>query len=304
VGAGVPGVRLCEFAPAKVNLFLHLVGKRAGGYHLLDSLVVFADVGDRLSAVPAAGFSLAVEGPFAGALEGASDNLVLRAARLLAEHCGVGPALALTLEKRLPVAGGIGGGSADAAAALRLLGRAWGVAPGELERFAGQLGADVPVCLAGVPARMSGIGEKLAAAPALPEFGLVLVNPGVGLSTAEVFGARSGVFSEPADLPLGWTDTAGMTAVLAALRNDLEEPAIRLCPVIGQVLRRIAQLPGCLLARMSGSGSTCFGLFGDAAAARAAVRELSCGDWWVWGGETGLNSEGRVFTVVREGPTG
>jgi 4-diphosphocytidyl-2-C-methyl-D-erythritol kinase len=276
-----------ETAPAKVNLFLHVVGRRPDGYHLLDSLAVFPGVGDTLHAAPADSFSLALEGPFGGALqEAVSDNLVLRAARGLAELTGVRTGAYLTLAKTLPVASGIGGGSADAAAALRLLGRLWGVAPAAeaLRALALRLGADVPVCLAGRPARMGGVGEVLSPAPDLPAFGVVLVNAGVAVSTPEVFRARSGRFSAPAALPSGWPNAVVMARDLAALGNDLEPPAMALCPVIGEVLTALRTTQDCLLARMSGSGATCFGVFADAAGATAAAEVVRRPAWWVWGG--------------------
>jgi 4-diphosphocytidyl-2-C-methyl-D-erythritol kinase len=280
------GVLLEETAPAKVNLFLHVVGRRSDGYHLLDSLAVFPAVGDALRATPAEVLSLALAGPFGGALQAEPDNLVLRAARGLAELTGVRTGARLTLVKTLPVASGIGGGSADAAAALRLLGRLWGVAPPAeaLQALALRLGADVPVCLGGCPARMGGVGEVLSPAPDLPAFGLVLVNPGVAVSTPEVFRARSGRFSPPAALPSGWPDAVVMARDLTALGNDLEPPAVALCPAIGAVLAALRTTPGCLLARMSGSGATCFGVFADAVAAAAAAEVLRRPDWWVWGG--------------------
>ena len=273
MAAGLP---LEEIAPAKVNLFLHVVGRRSDGYHLLDSMAVFPSVGDALRAAPAEELSLALEGPFGGVLHAEPDNLVLRAARGLAELTAVRTGAQLTLVKRLPVASGIGGGSADAAAALRLLGRLWGAAPAAeaLRTLALRLGADVPVCLAGCPARMGGVGDVLSPAPDLPAFGLVLVNPGVAVSTPEVFRARSGGFSAPAALPSGWPDAAAMARDLAALGNDLESPAATLCPVIGAVLAALRTAPGCLLARMSGSGATCFGVFAAAVAAAAAAEVL------------------------------
>jgi len=279
-------VPIAETAPAKVNLFLHVVGRRPDGYHLLDSLAVFPAVGDTLRAAPAEAFSLALEGPFGGALRAVPDNLVLRAARGLAELAGVRGGARLTLVKTLPVASGIGGGSADAAAALRLLGRLWGVAPAAeaLRALALRLGADVPVCLTGRPARMGGVGDVLSPAPDLPACGLVLVNPGVAVSTPDVFRARSGRFSAPAALPSGWLDAVAMARDLAALGNDLEPPAVTLCPVIGTVLAALRAAPGCLLARMSGSGATCFGLFADAVAAAAAAEGVRRPGWWVWGG--------------------
>lgn len=271
------------FAPAKVNLYLHVTGRRADGYHLLDSLAVFPAVGDVLRVAPGAGLSLAVEGPFAAGLAGEADNLVLRAARAL----GVADAR-MTLEKNLPIASGIGGGSSDAAAALRLL------APGKgadaLAALAMGLGADVPVCLARTPARMQGVGEVLVAAPVVPDCGMVLVNPGVGVSTPAVFRARAPGFTPVADLPAGWADAAAMARDLAGLRNDLQVAAIGLCPAIADVLAALEALPGVLLARMSGSGATCFALLADAAAAAAAARSVARPGWWSWGGAVGVAS--------------
>jgi 4-diphosphocytidyl-2-C-methyl-D-erythritol kinase len=281
---------LTESAPAKINLHLHVVGRRADGYHLLDSLVVFAAIGDRLTVSPAAGLTLSVTGPFAAELQTESDNLVLKAARALATHAGIDPTGALILEKNLPIASGIGGGSADAAAALRLLSRFWGLdsrAPGQL---AASVGADVPVCVAGAATLMSGIGEILAPAPVLPDMGIVLVNPGVAVSTPAVFRTRSGPFSDPAHFPVsGWKNAKTLTESLRATRNDLEPPARALIPAIGDVLDTLTAIPGCLLARMSGSGATCFGLFPDPQAARSAARTIFHDGWWVWGGA--LNAE-------------
>jgi 4-diphosphocytidyl-2-C-methyl-D-erythritol kinase len=275
-------VTVSELAPAKVNLFLHVTGRRADGYHLLDSLAVFGPAADTVTAEPAEALSLELAGPFGAALVAEPDNLVLRAARLLAEAAGVPARARLRLEKRLPVASGIGGGSADAAAALRALARLWGVSV-PLEPLAARLGADVPVCVASRAARMRGVGEVLAAAPALPECGLLLVNPGVALATPEVFRARVGGFRPEVALPDSWPDAAAMAAELRGLSNDLEAAAISLRPVIAEVLAAIAAAPGCLLARMSGSGATCFGLFASAAAAEAAGRGMPSG-WWREGG--------------------
>jgi 4-diphosphocytidyl-2-C-methyl-D-erythritol kinase len=273
-----------EFAPAKVNLFLHVIGRRPDGYHLLDSLAVFAAVGDRLWAAPGEALSLDLRGPFAGSLSGEPDNLVLRAARALAEAAGVQPNVRLTLEKNLPVASGLGGGSADAAAALRLLSRAWGVDLARAASLAEKLGADAPVCLRSRPARMGGVGEALSPAPRLPEFGLALVNPGVPVSTPDIFRARTGPFSEPAQLPSGWPDAGAMAASLAALRNDLQPPATALCPAIAGVLATLEAQSGCLLARLSGSGATCFAIFADAEPARRAAQAAARPGWWSWGG--------------------
>ena len=270
---------LIEPAPAKVNLYLHVTGRRADGYHLLDSLVVFAGVGDVLRGEVANELRLEVDGPFAAGLSGEPDNLVLRAARALGSR-----GARLVLEKNLPVASGIGGGSADAAAALRLLCRLWQLSPPDLPGIALALGADVPVCLAGRPSRMGGVGERLDAAPGLPQCGLVLVNPGVAVATADVFRARRGGWSPTAKLPHAWSDVAAMASDLRELRNDLEPPAIALQPVIGEVIGALAAAPGCRLARMSGSGATCFGLFDDPMVAAEAAMRLRRPNWWTWGG--------------------
>jgi 4-diphosphocytidyl-2-C-methyl-D-erythritol kinase len=279
-------VTLSEFAPAKINLFLHVTGKRADGYHLLDSLAVFAGVGDLLSAERSNGLTLRVTGRFAAGLDGEGDNLVLRAARALADAAGIAPNAALVLEKSLPVASGIGGGSADAAAALRLLIRLWGVtiAPDTLHWIAERLGADVPVCLQGVPMRMRGVGEQLDPAPVMPDYGLLLVNPGVALPTAAVFRARNAAFSPGAGLPASWDDSVAMAATLDGLSNDLQPPAVGLQPVIADVLAAIAARPGCLLARMSGSGATCFGIFPTPDQATRAAASVARDGWWTWGG--------------------
>lgn len=275
-----------ELAPAKVNLFLRVTGKRADGYHLLDSLAVFAGIADRLTFAPSEALSLTVIGRFAPSLAAEADNLVLRAARMLAANSGVKPFGALGLDKQIPVASGIGGGSADAAAALRLLCRAWRLDPPDtvLNRIAAALGADVPVCLHCRPMRMRGVGEILTAAPALPPCGLLLVNPGIALSTVSVFRARAGGYTSEAMLPDGWDSAQQMAACLSGLTNDLDAAAISLVPAIRDVLHAIAGTRGCLLARMSGSGATCFGLFANPPEAAAAASELARPGWWSWGG--------------------
>ena len=272
-------------APAKFNLYLHVVGRRADGYHLLDSLVAFADIHDTVIALEDDKLSLSVSGPFGAALEGEADNLVLRAARRLAELGGVKPRAKLRLIKRLPVASGIGGGSSDAAAALRALSALWELRPavGDLHRLALGLGADVLVCLGGRAVHMGGIGDRLSPAPRLPPAGIVLVNPGVPLATPPVFKARQGPFSAPDPLPSAVVpDARGLVRLLESRRNDLMPPAMTLLPVVGEVLAALAKAPGCLLARMSGSGATCFGLFADAEAAAAAAPLLHDHQaWWV-----------------------
>lgn len=276
-----------ELASAKVNLFLHVTGRRADGYHLLDSVVVFAGAADVLAVEPAEDFSLSLTGPFAVALEGETDNLVLRAGRALARWEGMRPAARLILEKNLPVASGIGGGSANAAAALRLLSRFWNldIPRADLLAIAVRLGADTPVCLGSRPTRMSGIGDILSEAPVPPRCGILLVNPGVSLATKDVFAVRGGAFSPPdALLPEAWLSAATMSSDLSRLRNDLEAAAIGLCPAIAAVLAAMGETYGCLLARMSGSGATCFGIYPSAEAARAAATVLSRPGWWCWGG--------------------
>jgi 4-diphosphocytidyl-2-C-methyl-D-erythritol kinase len=250
-------------------------------------VVVFAGAADVLTVEPAEGFSLSVTGPFADDLAGERDNLVLRAGRALARWEGMTPEAHLTLEKNLPVASGIGGGSADAAAALRLLGRFWNldIPRADMLALAAHLGADVPVCVGSRPVRMSGIGEILNEAPVPPRCGILLVNPGLSLSTPDVFRARRGDFSPPdALLPEAWMSAATMSSDLSRLRNDLEPAAISLCPGIAAVLEAIRDTSGCLLARMSGSGATCFGIYSDPAIAQSAANALARPGWWCWGG--------------------
>ncbi|MCX8508579.1 MAG: 4-(cytidine 5'-diphospho)-2-C-methyl-D-erythritol kinase [Rhodobacteraceae bacterium] len=267
-----------EFAPAKVNLTLHVTGQRADGYHLLDSLVVFADVGDLIRAAPSEGLGLMIDGPRGAGLSAGPDNLVLRATRLMGAQ---GATLRLT--KHLPVSSGIGGGSADAAATLRALARLWHQPLPDPQAIA-SLGADVPVCLLGQSCRMSGVGAHLAPLPALPPVWLVLANPGVPLSTPAVFKALTHRQNPPmpALLPR-FTTALGLAKFLCSQRNDLEPAARSLAPVIGTVLAALASQDGCLLARMSGSGATCFGLFASAPEAEAAARRLGQAqtDWWV-----------------------
>ena len=271
-------------APAKLNLYLHVTGKRADGYHLLDSLIAFAAVHDTVSVRPASKLSLELAGPFAATLRRETDNLVLRAARALAAAAGARSGARIRLIKRLPVASGIGGGSADAAAALKALKRLWRVDERvDLSALALPLGADVPMCLAGRAAIASGIGERLDPVPALPPAALVLVNPMARLQTNRVFQARSGAFAAPA-APLGpCADAAALAAALAERRNDLTAPAVGLRPQIQSVLDALAETEGCLLARMSGSGATCFGLYADDAPAVRAATALAAKHrgWWV-----------------------
>lgn len=269
---------LAVAAPAKINLTLHVTGRRADGYHLLDSLVTFAGAGDRLLLEPAGELSLAVTGPEGAGLAGA-DNLVLRAARAF----GMGQGARITLDKQLPVASGIGGGSADAAAALRGLARLWDVPlPGPAAVLA--LGADVPVCLHGRTCRMAGVGEAISPAPPLPPVWAVLANPRVPVATPAVFAAlaRRDNPPMPAELP-SCADAPALACWLATQRNDLEAAALTAAPAIAQVLATLAALPGALLARMSGSGATCFALFATEPEATAAATLLARTHpgWWI-----------------------
>jgi 4-diphosphocytidyl-2-C-methyl-D-erythritol kinase len=289
VGGAHDAAAIRVAAPAKINLYLHVVGRRADGYHELDSLVAFADIADFVTARPAADLSLAIDGPFAAALGGApANNLVLQAARLLASHCGVTAGAALRLTKTLPIASGIGGGSSDAAAALRALQSLWKLqtSGNELAGLAARLGADVPVCLLGRAAWLGGIGDVLVPAPALPPVAVVLANPGIALATPAVFTARRGPFSAPSRFAEPIADAAGLAAALASRRNDLTEAAVGIVPAIADVLARLAACEGGLIARMSGSGATCFALFAETAAARAAATRISGErpDWWVAAG--------------------
>ena len=289
----VPTAR-AEKAPAKINLTLRVLGRRADGYHELESLVAFAGVGDALTFAPGGALTLAVSGPTAQAAGDNADNLVLKAARALAGRIADLTLGGFALSKRLPVAAGLGGGSADAAAALRLLARANGVALDDprLMQAAQATGSDVPVCLDPKPRLMRGVGDVLSDPLDLPRLFAVLVNPGVAVSTRDVFAAlnlasvpASGGASSPTPLVSeGWGgEPTAFVAALAKERNDLEAPAIELEPAIANVLAVLQALPGCRLARMSGSGATCFGLFPTNAAAAAAARTLRVGypQWWV-----------------------
>ncbi len=273
-----------EPAPAKVNLYLHVTGKRADGYHLLDSLVVFAGYGDSVTVEASETLSLTIDGPGAADLPADDDNIVLKAARALARATGIRTGAAIRLTKRLPVASGIGGGSTDAAATLRALETLWQVRLPDPQRqsLALSLGADLPVCLAARPARMSGIGERLEPVPALPPVWLVLTNPRIPLSTPAVFKARQACFSDPAPLETTPRDAAHLAFLLAARRNDLTTAAISLVPEVAESLALLAAQPACLLARMSGSGATCLGLFASPPAAAAAARALTATKpgWW------------------------
>ena len=289
------------FAPAKINLYLEVVGRRPDGYHLLDSLVVFADIGDRIELASADQLSLSLTGPFGEALAVEPDNLVLRAAQLLAEATARPPSVSIRLEKRLPLASGIGGGSADAAATLRGLGRLWKVelSPAQLASIALRLGADVPACLLSMPLRMEGIGELITPAAGLPPLGILLVNPQRPVPTGQVFRHPALKFSPARPFAPPVRDRDALVRFLLERRNDLEAPARDIEPAVGEALDELARLDGVLLARMSGSGATCFGLFASREAAAAGARSLcaSRADWWLAAGRV-LDEKDECLRVV------
>ncbi len=266
---------ITEAACAKINLALHVTGQRSDGYHLLDSLVVFAGLGDVVTVAKSFEASLTITGPQAASLPVTPDNLVLRAARAMAASA------AITLEKHLPLASGIGGGSADAAATLRALARLTGRPLPDLAALM-QIGADVPACMDTQPKRMQGLGEILSPLPPLPPAHILLVNPGIAVPTPAVFKDLTRK-TNPAlpDMPK-FRDLRALGLWLAQQRNDLEAPAIAMAPVIAEVKTAIAAQIGCHFARMSGSGATCFGLFATAAEAETARATIAAlhPDWW------------------------
>ncbi len=273
-----------ETAPAKINLTLHVTGRRADGYHLLDSLVAFADVGDVVAVALAERTSLTLTGPFAAMIPTDGANLVLRATRLVCpdQH------FEIILEKNLPPASGIGGGSADAAATIRAIRRIMGRTGADDSGLAA-LGADLPVCLASRTARMRGIGEDLTPAR-VPSCPILMVNPGIAVPTPDVFAALENRAQPPMpDLLPDWSTPAEFCAWLTTQRNDLEPPALRIAPCVGEALTALIRQPGALMARMSGSGATCFALFNDDQACAAATVALrsSRSDWWIMPGRIG-----------------
>lgn len=284
---------LVETAPAKVNLTLRVLGRRADGYHDIESLVAFADVGDRLSLTPADALTLTVIGPGAAQTGAAADNLVVKAANALAARVPGLQSGAFALEKNLPVAAGLGGGSADAAAALRLLARVNELAADDprLHDAARATGADVPVCLDPQPRVMRGIGEILSVPLPLPRLRTLLANPGVAVPTKLVFSGWAASASPKRGLA-GASDLSALVKMqnaeqlldwLARQQNDLEGPAIAVAPAIAEVLASQRAASGCRLARMSGSGATCFALFSSAAQAAAAGKKLRARfpGWWI-----------------------
>lgn len=270
-----------EIAYAKVNVALHVRARREDGYHALESLFVFAEHGDDLSGIATddGAIDLTIDGPFGGALDAGADNLVVRAARALQTYLGEQRGAAIRLTKNLPVASGIGGGSADAAATLRLLARLWDVRiePEELAGLALDLGSDVPACVASVTQMVKGRGEWLArhGVDGLEWLPMLLVNPGVGVSTAQVFAGWDRV-------DRGALDADSLGTLCADGRNDLQASALAVAPVIGDVLAVLAAQEDVRLARMSGSGATCFALFGSDAAMAVAAQAVAQahGNWW------------------------
>jgi 4-diphosphocytidyl-2-C-methyl-D-erythritol kinase len=268
-----------EFAPAKINLALHVLGRRADGYHELDSIVAFADVGDRLAFTPADRFSITASGPFAGELPPPADNIVCKAWQALQELAGPLPHVHVSLEKNLPVAAGLGGGSANAAATLRALLRLSGyrLQASALRDLALSLGADVPVCLHGLACRMEGVGERLTPLAGWAPLHAVLANPRVAVPTAEIFRAMGLARGEAHRAAIAdMSDWAGG-------RNDMTEAAIALAPAIAVVLETLSRQPGTIAARMSGSGATCFAIFRNEAEALAGEAALcrQHPEWWV-----------------------
>lgn len=277
-----------QLAPAKINLALHVTGRRDNGYHDLESLIVFAGISDDLEASAAETDSLVISGPFGKALSPEPTNLVLRAiAAFRSRWPGLAPeGLAIHLVKNLPVAAGIGGGSADAAAALRIMAE---LAPlpvplAELVDLAAGLGADVPACLLSRPLVARGVGEILSPLPEFPKLYVTLVNPGIGVATADIFRRLRAHDNYPLPtLPSPLTRPAQLGLWLAETRNDLQPPAVKLVPQIGLLIEEMAESPGCILSRMSGSGATMFGLFGAEGQAHDAAQQMRRlhPDYWV-----------------------
>lgn len=277
---------LSGLAPAKINLFLHVGPVAADGYHPLASLVAFADVGDVVTVARAEALSLSVTGPFGAALAGEGDNLILRGLRALGEAAGIGaPPVAVSLEKKLPIAAGLGGGSADAGTAIRLAARLLNLNLDEaaLEAVAGVVGADGPMCLRARPAWATGRGDDLRDEPRLPPLHAVLLNPGLPSPTGAVYRAYDDAPAGGADCPAPPADWSPAAVIdwLAGQRNDLEAPALRVTPGIGEALSAMKAAPRCRLTRMSGSGATVFGLFDDAEAASLAAGSLQRTGWWL-----------------------
>ena len=287
---------LTVFAPAKINLYLHVIGRRDDGYHLLDSLVAFADIGDQVRISPANDFSFTAQGPFASAFTAKekdaspnSANLAVRAAWMLARAAQREPRVKIALVKNLPLASGLGGGSSDAAAVLWGLTEYWNLSPQAVPAMDGlmlKLGADVPACYACRPAFIRGVGDVAATVPDLPELPVLLVNPGKRCSTARIFSEFDAPFAAPPEESALPPSRDGLLSFLEDRRNMLTGPAVRAVPEIAAALESLEGQRGCVLARMSGSGATCFGIFDDEDAALAAAERILAAhpSWWVRAG--------------------
>lgn len=274
-------------APAKLNLTLHVTGRRADGYHLLNSLMVLTDIEDVIEIQPSPVLKFHMAGQTSAALAHENDdNIVVKAAKMVAEAAGVSPDIAISLEKNIPVGAGLGGGSADAGAMLRLLKAYWqpDISESKWNEIALSLGADVPFCYHNHAALIEGIGEKVTSVPEINSIWAVLINPCKPLSTQQVFARGVEQFTSPNVLPpLEWSNEAEFIEYLNATKNDLEVPAIALMPEISNILDVLEQQDKMLLARMSGSGATCYGLFDDLEVAKEAEKNIKAAnsDWWV-----------------------
>jgi len=271
-------------APAKINLYLNVIDRRFDGYHEIDSLVGFTAHGDLIQAKQHDKLYFQINGPFGSSLQVNDDNLIVRAARALVKETSYAGGAHITLKKNLPVASGVGGGSADAAATLKALNLLWktGLADEELVALGLKLGADIPVCILSKTARMSGIGERVSKVENLPSLGVLLINPRIPISTFKVFQMHRGNFSSKTKLQsIG--DTEALYEFLASQKNDLQDLAIQITPEIGEVLDTLSAEPDCRLVRLSGSGATCFGLFDNETSAKASGRSISKNypNWWV-----------------------
>ncbi len=278
--------KITVHAPVKLNLYLQIVGRLSDGYHEVDSLIGFTDFGDQIAVEKADRFEIVAEGEFADELPEKDDNLVIRAVRALRQESGFVGGARITLNKTIPLAAGVGGGSADAAAAMWAVSRLWELDTQnkvDLFKIGSDLGSDVPACLYRRPCFASGTGRDLMAAPVLPEAGILLVNPGIKLATASVFKARKGGFTpDGSNLQANLEKVPLLVSFLKNRTNDLTDAAVKLCPAVEDVLYALEQAPGCRLARMSGSGATCFGIFDDRAAAELAATMIDAPDhWWV-----------------------
>jgi len=273
------------FAPAKINLYLHITAKRRDGYHSLESLVAFANYGDEISVAPSDKLTLTINGPCSKGLQSNADNIVIKAAKLLANSNGVDQKAKITLTKNLPISSGMGGGSADAAATLHALSKLWNLSLKTIDfsNLAEKLGADVSVCLKNTPSIITGIGEKVMLAPKLPNLWFILVNPGIPVSTRKVFAAHKEKNSATHAFKTRPQTVKELASLLSEFRNDLTPAAIETAPIIEEVLKVVQAEKKQLLTRLSGSGATCFALFEEKNAAVEAARGLKMKypKWWI-----------------------